>query len=108
VAVRGFEVSESSGYWTIQSGLLSKDASIEVCLKFSPEIVPWISEQIWHSEQKQTSHADGSLCLTFTVADLRQIKREVLRYGSQVEVLTPEALREEVQEEIKKMAEIYR
>jgi predicted DNA-binding transcriptional regulator YafY len=88
-------------------GLITKDACIEVCLKFSADIVPWVSEQIWHSEQKQVSHHDGSLCLTFSVADLREVKREVLKYGSQVEVLSPDQLREEVREEIKKMGQIY-
>jgi len=88
-------------------GLLSKDISIEVCLKFSPDIVPYVSEQIWHSEQKQSPHSDGSLCLSFSVADLREVKREVLKYGSQVEVLSPAALREEVKEEIQKMGRIY-
>lgn len=89
-------------------GLLSSDTSTEVCLKFSPDIAPWVSEQIWHSKQEQTNHIDGSLCLTFPVADLKEIKREVLRYGSQVEVLSPQALREEVKKEIEKMKKIYR
>ena len=89
-------------------GLISKGTRIEVCLKFLPDIVPWISEQIWHPEQKQVAYPDGSLCLTFTVADLREVKREVLKYGAQVEVLSPAALRDEVRAEIEKMAGIYR
>lgn len=88
-------------------GLLSSEISIEVCLKFSPDIVPWVSEQVWHSEQKQTRHSDGSLCLTFPVADLKEIKREVLKYGSHVEVLSPQQLRVELKKEIEKMKKIY-
>jgi len=38
----------------------------------------------------------------------REIKREILKYGSQVEVLSPQALREEVKEEIEKMNELYK
>lgn len=89
-------------------GLLNKDARIEVCLKFSAEIMPWVSEQVWHAEQEQTIHPDGSLCLTFPVADLREVKREILKFGSQVEVLSPEALRVEVKDEIDKMKKMYR
>jgi predicted DNA-binding transcriptional regulator YafY len=88
-------------------GLLSSETSIEVCLKFSPDIASWVSEQVWHSEQKQTKHSDGSLCLTFSVADLKEIKREVLKYGSQVKVLSPQQLRDEVKKEIEKMKKIY-
>jgi predicted DNA-binding transcriptional regulator YafY len=42
------------------------------------------------------------------VADLREIKREVLKYGSKVEVLSPDELREQVRDELRKMAGIYR
>lgn len=88
-------------------GLISSDARIEVCLKFSADIVPWVSEQIWHSEQKQDLRPDGSLCLTFTVANLWEVKREILKYGSQVEVLYPDELRKEIRDEIGKMTTIY-
>ena len=70
--------------------------------------MPWVSEQIWHAEQEQTLYPDGSLCLTFPVADLREVKREILKFGSQVEVLYPEALRKEVKTEIDRMKKIYR
>lgn len=89
-------------------GLLSSKISFEVCLKFSHEIALWISEQVWHSKQEQINNSDGSLCITFPVADLREIKREVLKYGSQVEVLSPASLRKKVKKEIKKMKKIYR
>jgi predicted DNA-binding transcriptional regulator YafY len=42
------------------------------------------------------------------VADLREIKREVLKNGSKVEVLSPDELREQVRDELRKMAGIYR
>ena len=80
---------------------------MQVCLKFAAKIMPWVSEQIWHPEQEQTLNSDGSLCLSFPVADLREVKREILKYGAQVEVLSPEALRKEVKDEIEKMTWIY-
>ena len=88
-------------------GLMNTDARIQVCLKFSAGIMPWVSEQIWHANQIQEIQADGSLCLTFPVADLREVKREILRFGAQVEVLAPESLRAEVKKEIEKMGKIY-
>lgn len=50
----------------------------------------------------------ASLCLKLPVADFKEIKREVLKYGSQVEVLSPEELREGVKKEISKMKKIYK
>ena len=72
-------------------------------MRFDPEVADWISEQIWHSGQEVTRNEDGSICLRFPVADFREIRREVLRYGSSVEVLSPPELREEVKREILRM-----
>ena len=88
-------------------GLLSNESSVDVCLRFSKKIAPWISEQIWHPKQDRRFDPDGTLCLTFPAADLKEIKGEVLKYGAQVEVLSPPALKEEVKKEIKKMQKIY-
>lgn len=88
-------------------GILSSGETQEVRILFSSDIAPWIAEQVWHPEQSAEKRPDGSLCLSFPVADFREIKREILKYGSQAEVLSPERLREEVREEIKKMSTLY-
>ena len=88
-------------------GIMTSEETCEVCLRFSPDAAPWIAEQVWHHKQKQVAEPDGSLCLTFPVADFREIKREILRYGSRVEVLSPQALRDEVSEEIERMNKLY-
>lgn len=88
-------------------GILSSIESIEVCIKFAPDIAPWIQEQVWHANQVVERQPDGSLLLSFSVADFREIKREILKYGSQVEVISPTALRDEVSAEIRKMNNLY-
>jgi predicted DNA-binding transcriptional regulator YafY len=88
-------------------GILRSEATHKVCIKFSPDIAPWISEQVWHPKQETKSASDGSLCLEFPVADFREIKREALKYGSQVEVLYPESFKKEVKKEIEKMKKNY-
>jgi predicted DNA-binding transcriptional regulator YafY len=88
-------------------GIMTGSETIDVCLRFSPAISPWLAEQVWHPAQ-QTRWKDGkTLCLTFPVADFREVKREILRYGAQVEVVSPQALRKEVMEETEKMKNIY-
>ncbi len=88
-------------------GILGGAETHEVCIRFSPGAAPWIAEQVWHPEQKVKREPDGSLSLSFPAADFREIKREVLKYGSQVEVISPEALRNEVKEEIERMISLY-
>jgi len=88
-------------------GLMSGGESIEVCLKFTPEVSGWISEQIWFSDQEVSNNEDGSICLKFPVADFREVRREILKYGASVEVLSPQGLREEIRKEIEDMSKIY-
>jgi len=89
-------------------GIMTGTGTFEVCLKFSPAVSPWLAEQVWHPAQQMYWENDKTLRLTFPVADFREVKREILRYGAHVEVVSPKALREEVKREIKKMKYIYR
>jgi len=89
-------------------GLMSGAESVEVRLQFTPEISNWIGEQVWHAAQEITRNSDGSLCITFPVADFREVRREILKFGASVEVLSPQKLRQEIAREIKKMQKIYR
>jgi len=88
-------------------GLMSGGESIEVCLKFAPKVSPWVSEQIWFSGQEVSFNEDGSVCLKFPVADFREVRREILKYGASVEVLSPLELREEIKQEIARMSKAY-
>jgi predicted DNA-binding transcriptional regulator YafY len=88
-------------------GVMSGGKSVEVCLKFAPEVSPWISEQIWFRGQEVSINADGSVCLKFPVADFREVRREILKYGASVEVLSPQELRKEIKTEINKMTKVY-
>lgn len=88
-------------------GIMSSTRRVEVCIRFAPGIAPWIAEQVWHPDQAVSRGPDGSLTLSFPVADFREIRREVLKYGSQAQVISPEALRAELREEIRKMNDLY-
>jgi len=88
-------------------GIFRGEKAQNVCLRFAKDIAPWIAEQSWHPSQKAKIDKDGRLQLTIPVADLREIKREILRFGAQVEVISPAALRDEVKKEIGKMKNIY-
>ena len=78
-----------------------------VVLRFAPERARWIKEQVWHPQQQIIDRDDGGLDLVIPVADFREIKLRVLQYGSDVEVIEPETLRNQVAEEIRKMAVVY-
>ncbi len=88
-------------------GIFQGTESIEVTLRFTPFRARWIREQQWHPSQKIANLADGSLELSFPVADFREVKMKILQFGADVKVIQPEALREEIREEIQKMTSLY-
>jgi predicted DNA-binding transcriptional regulator YafY len=89
-------------------GLMAGKKSVEVCLKFAPAVSSWISEQIWFSGQKVVANKDGSIGMRLPVADFGEIRKEILKYGASVEVLAPRELRDQVREEIQRMAGVYK
>lgn len=88
-------------------GIMTGKQSIEVCIKFNPNVSQWVSEMIWHAAQDTCVNSNGSMTLKFPVADFREIVHEILKYGSNAEVISPIKLRELIKEEILKMQKIY-
>lgn len=65
-------------------------------LHFSAERARWVRSEKWHPKQKGKLLADGSYLLELPYSDDRELVMDVLRYGSDVEVLAPTALRDRV------------
>lgn len=76
-------------------------------LRFSPHRARWVARDQWHPEQKVHFQKDGFLLVTFPYADDRELVRDLLRHGADVQVLGPVALRERLLAEIRKMASMY-
>jgi len=62
---------------------------------------------VWFSGQKVSFNRDGSISLRFPVADFGEIRKEVLKYGASVQVVSPQELREGIKVEIQRMAKLY-
>ncbi len=78
-----------------------------VVLKFTPYQARWIRERRWHNSQKLTELENGGLILEMDVQGLQNVKNWVLQFGAEVEVIAPEALRENIKNEIEKMSKLY-
>ena len=88
-------------------GIFQGEARLPVTLRFSPFRSRWIREQLWHPHQQIQELLDGSLEITFPVADFREVKMMILQFGADCEVAAPEELRQEVMAEIRRMDEVY-
>jgi predicted DNA-binding transcriptional regulator YafY len=92
-----------SGY-----GIYSGQHRYWAVLRFSAYRSRWVSAETWHPEQKGCFDADGRYELTVPFNDMREITGEILRYGSDCEVMAPDDLRNVVAETARKMSTIYR
>ena len=70
-----------------------------IVLRFTPDAAGRAGEKVWHKTQTSELQADGRLLLRMELSDLREVKRWILSWGSECEVLDPEELRKLVRSE---------
>jgi predicted DNA-binding transcriptional regulator YafY len=78
-----------------------------VRLRFTAKAARYVREREWHPTQQLREQRDGGLILTIRVNHLFEVKRWVLSYGASCEVLEPEELRQQLQEETRQMQGQY-
>jgi len=77
---------------------------IEVELLFNKATAAWAKDRMWHASQQITRTAGGTLRMTLTVADSRELVGWILSFGSGVRVIRPAALRDAVVKEAQHIA----
>ena len=77
---------------------------IEVRLRFSPSLAGWAKEQRIFS---QGVEEEGHLVCTLHTDNLSWLERELLRYGTDVEVLSPPELKEGLRRRVKGLLALY-
>jgi predicted DNA-binding transcriptional regulator YafY len=65
-------------------------------LRFTPKRARWVASEQWHPKQKGAIASDGSYVLEFPYSDPRELTMDILKFGGDVEVLSPSALKEQV------------
>ena len=66
-------------------------------LVFSAHRAQWVADELWHPKQVGAYLADGRYQLDIPYSDTRELVMDILKHGSDVEVISPAALRDEVQ-----------
>lgn len=87
--------------------LIERGKKYDVELLFSAKQAPWIKERLWHPQQVLQEADDGKLYYKVRVTGLGEIKRWVLQYGAEVEVLKPLELRASIMREVEEMQNMY-
>ena len=83
--------------------VIMRGKRITVELKFDKRTAAWVKDRVWHPSQQMTPLKDGQLLMTLQVADSRELLGWILSFGSGVQVLKPEHLREAVRQEAKRL-----
>ena len=89
-------------------GIFAGEAKHTAVLRFNPTRARWVAKEVWHSKQVGRLEADGSYVLEVPYSQEPELIMDILKYGSEVEVLAPAALREKVAGELAAGAAIYR
>ena len=76
-------------------------------LRFTKARAAWVEHEIWHPEQKNQRLTDGRYELVVPYADERELIGDFLRFESDVEVLGPARLGEQIQAEVQKLGQLY-
>ena len=76
-------------------------------LRFSEVQARWVADEVWHSHQEGAFDASGRYELKVPYTDSRELVMNILKYGAQVEVRGPEALRAEVADALRAASRIY-
>jgi len=78
-----------------------------VRIRFSAEQAPYVLERTWHGSQRAIPQEDGSLILEIEVGNLWEVKRWLIGWGADAEVLEPVGLREDCLADLRKLMVKY-
>jgi len=95
---KAVEVSEKElkENFTESYGIFSGKATKICKLKFSPNRARWVSTENWHPKQVGVTQTDGSYILEFPFNQDFELIMDIMKYGSDVEVLEPIDLKEKI------------
>lgn len=88
-------------YYASAYGIFSGKANKTAVLRFTAARARWVADERWHAQQSGQYLTDGRYELRIPYRDARELVMDILKYGADVEVVEPAALRAEVAERLK-------
>lgn len=84
------------------------DDPVQVRIRFCAAQAPYIRERRWCKNQQMEILDDGAVILTMQTSGWYDVKKWILSFGADAELLEPEDKRKGVMEEISRAAALYR
>ena len=104
-----FEVESDQLRVAMQSsyGIYSGEPKAWAKLKFSPQRSRWVSRETWHPSQLVHTEPDSIYMIEIPYSNERELLGDILRFGSEVEVLEPQNLRSRIKRALHEAAGCY-
>jgi predicted DNA-binding transcriptional regulator YafY len=96
------DVHHASSY-----GIFSGPPKHLAVLRFGAHRARWVAKERWHRDQEGRFLDDGRYELSVPYSNALELIMDVLKYGSDVEVLEPRELREAVAERLRAALAVY-
>ncbi len=81
-------------------GIFGGEPDKTAVLRFTPKRARWVADEQWHPKQEFVFLADGRYELRLPYRDPRELIMAILKYGPDVEVVSPKELRDQVTERL--------
>jgi proteasome accessory factor C len=98
---------ELDRHFTTGYGIFGGKADKWAVLRFTPERARWVADEQWHPDQQGQFLANGYYELRIPYDDARELVMDILRHGSEVQVLGPETLRNAVVQQLDRALQQY-
>jgi predicted DNA-binding transcriptional regulator YafY len=98
---RKISEKQLDAHYTSSYGIFAGKAKHIAVLRFTPERARWVADEHWHPRQQSRMLEDGSYELRVPYSDSRELVMDILKHSGEVEVISPEALRNAVAERLK-------
>jgi hypothetical protein len=92
----------TSGY-----GIFAGVHTQEAVLLFNATRARWVATEVWHPQQDGKLQLDGGYLLKLPYSREPELVMDILKYGADVEVLSPESLRTAVANQLRDAARLY-
>jgi len=77
-------------------------------IKFTGQAATAVSQETWHPRQQIEKKEEGTYILRIPYHESRELIMDIMRWGSEAEILKPESLRNEIKNEIKNSFKKYK
>jgi len=105
---RDIPEQELDAHFASSYGIFAGIPKHTAVLRFTAERARWVAEEQWHLQQQGNIREDGSYELRIPYSDPRELVMDILKYGPDVEVIAPEALRNAITERLQNALANYR